>query len=171
SRLEGTSKVPWAYVIAMAIFVYTTIAIVIEKPDGIRIAGAFIVGVIIASGISRVMRSTELRFDRFEFADAESQFLWDALRYLDFPVLVPHRPGRHTIEQKDRTIRRTHRLGDDVPVVFVETSLGDPSEFTQSPLVSVVREQDRFIVRLTNCVSIAHTVAQVALELGKSGAP
>lgn len=171
SQTAGQRKIPWCYVIAMAVFIYTTIAIVIEKPDGIRIAGAFILAVIVASATSRVMRSTELRFDRFEFADDESRFLWDTLKYLDFPVLVPHRPGRHTIDQKDASIRKAHRLGNDTPVVFVETSLGDPSEFTQSPLIAVVREGDKFIIRLTNCVSIAHTIALVALELAKHGTP
>lgn len=171
SKQAGQRKIPWGYLIAMVMFLYTTVAIVIEKPDGIRIAGAFILAVIIGSAISRVMRSTELRFDRFEFADPESRLLWDTLKYLDFPVLVPHRPGRHTIDQKDTSIRKAHRLGDDTPVVFVETSLGDPSEFTQSPLIAVVREGDKFIVRLTNCVSIAHTIALVALELAKNGTP
>jgi hypothetical protein len=153
----------------MAIFFYTTVAIVIEKPDGIRIAGAFILAVIVASGVSRVVRSTELRFDRFEFLNEESRVLWETLKYLDFPVLVPHRPGQHTIEQKERSIRKAHRLGDDTPIVFVETSLGDTSEFTQSPLIAVFSEDDRFIIRLTNCVSIAHTIALVALELAKTG--
>ena len=171
SKAAGQRKIPWFYLLALAVFLYTTIAIVIEKPDGIRIAGAFILAVIVASGVSRVMRSTELRFDRFEFANAESRLLWDTLKYLDFPVLVPHRPGRHTIEQKDASIRKAHRLGDDTPVVFVETSLGDPSEFTQSPMIAVVREGEMFVIRLTNCVSIAHTVALVALELAKSGTP
>jgi hypothetical protein len=171
SKLAGRRKIPWFYLLAMAVFLYTTVAIVIEKPDGIRIAGAFIVGVIVASGVSRVMRSTELRFDRFEFADAESRFLWDTLKYLDFPVLVPHRPGRHTIDQKDKSIRKAHRLGEETPVVFVETELGDPSEFMHSPLIAVVREGDKFIIRLTNCVSVAHTIALVAIELAKGGAP
>lgn len=171
SKLSGKAKIPWGYAVAMAIFLYTTIAIVIEKPDGIRIAGAFILAVIVASGVSRVMRSTELRFDRFEFLDEESRVLWETLKYLDFPVLVPHRPGQHTIEQKERSIRKAHRLGDDTPIVFVETSLGDPSEFTQSPLIAVHSEDDRFIIRLTNCVSIAHTIALVALELARTGKP
>jgi hypothetical protein len=171
SKFAGKPKIPWAYIVAMAIFLYTTIAIVIEKPDGIRIAGAFILAVVVGSGISRIMRSTELRFDRFEFADNESRLMWDTLKYLDFPVLVPHRPGRHTIEQKEHSIRQAHRLGDETPIVFVETRLGDPSEFTQSPLIAVVREGDRFIIRLTNCVSIAHTIALVALELARTGKP
>jgi len=78
-------------------------------------------------------RSTELRFERFEFVDEHSRFLWDTLRHLEFPVLVPHRPGHHQIAVKDEQIRRMHRLGPDVPIVFVEATLGDTSAFEQSP--------------------------------------
>jgi hypothetical protein len=95
--------------------------------------------------------------------------LWDALRHLEFPVLVPHRPGHHTIEEKDERMRRVHRLDAEVPIVFVESVLGDPSEFEQNPLLEVVQEEGRFIIRLKRCVSIAHAVATVALELSKAG--
>jgi hypothetical protein len=163
------ARVPWGYVVAMLVFFYTTVAIIIEKPDGIKIAGAFIAGVLIISFISRLQRSTELRFEKFEFVDEHSRFLWDALRHLEFPVLVPHRPGHHTIEEKDERMRRVHRLDAEVPIVFVESVLGDPSEFEQNPLLEVVQEEGRFIIRLKRCVSIAHAVATVALELSKAG--
>ena len=84
------------------VFLYTTVAIIIEKPDGIKIAGAFIVAMLVFSMISRMRRSTELRFEKFEFVDEHSRFLWDALRHLEFPVLVPHRPGHHTIIAEGR---------------------------------------------------------------------
>ena len=84
------------------VFFYTTVAIIIEKPDGIKIAGAFVLSVVVFSIISRTRRSTELRFEKFEFVDDHSRFLWDALRHLEFPVLVPHRPGHHTIIAEGR---------------------------------------------------------------------
>ncbi len=163
------ARMPWGYFVAMLVFFYTTVAIIIEKPDGIKIAGAFIASVLLFSFISRLQRSTELRFEKFDFVDETSRFLWDALRHLEFPVLVPHRPGHHTIEQKDERMRRVHRLDDEVPIVFVEAVLGDTSEFEQNPLLEVVEEEGRFVVRLRRCVSIAHAVATVALELSKAG--
>ncbi len=165
----GKPRIAWGYVIASFVFLYTTVAIMIEKPDGIKIAGVFILAVIVGSAISRMRRSTEMRFERFEFADAESRVLWETLKYLDFPVLVPHRPGRHSLEQKENSIRRVHRLGPDIPIVFVETHLGDTSEFTQSPTISVLQEEGRFVIELTKCVSIAHAIALVSLELAQSG--
>jgi hypothetical protein len=164
-------RLSWPYLLASLVFFYTTVAIIIEKPDGIKIAGAFVVSMLVFSFISRLRRSTELRFEKFEFVDEHSRFLWDALRHLEFPVLVPHRPGHHTITQKDATIRRVHRLDEEVPVVFVEAVLGDTSEFEQNPLLEVTEQQGRFIVRLLRCVSVAHGVATVALELSKTGKP
>jgi hypothetical protein len=147
------------------------VAIIIEKPDGIKIAGAFIAAVVVFSMVSRTRRSTELRFEKFEFVDDHSRFLWDALRHLEFPVLVPHRPGHHTITEKDEKIRRVHRLDADVPIVFVEAQIGDASEFEHNPMIEVTEEEGRFVLRLTRCVSIAHAIATVALELSKTGKP
>jgi hypothetical protein len=164
-------RLHWGYVVATAVFLYTTVAIIFEKPDGIKIAGAFVVATVVFSMISRTRRSTELRFEKFEFVDDHSRFLWDALRHLEFPVLVPHRPGHHTIIEKDERIRRVHRLDAEVPIVFVEAEVGDPSEFEQNPMIEVTEEEGRFVLRVTRCVSVAHAIATVALELSKTGKP
>jgi hypothetical protein len=164
-------RIHWGYLAATLIFLYTTVAIIFEKPDGIKIAGAFIASVLIFSMISRTRRSTELRFEKFDFVDEHSRLLWDALRHLEFPVLVPHRPGHHTIVQKDEQIRRVHRLGPKVPIVFVEATIGDPSEFHHHPMIEVTEEQERFVLKLTRCASVAHAIATVALELSKTGKP
>jgi hypothetical protein len=164
-------RIHWGYLAAVAVFLYTTVAIVIEKPDGIKIAGSFVLAVLVFSIISRTRRSTELRFEKFDFVDDHSRFLWDALRHLEFPVLVPHRPGHHTIAEKDEKIRRVHRLGPKTPIVFVEATVGDPSEFHHNPMIEVTEEDERFVLRLTRCVSVAHAVATVALELSKTGKP
>jgi len=164
-------RLHWGYLAATAVFLYITVAIIIEKPDGIKIAGAFVASVLVFSIISRTRRSTELRFEKFDFVDEHSRFLWDALRHLEFPVLVPHRPGHHTIVEKDEKIRRVHRLGPKVPIVFVEATVGDPSEFHHNPTIEVTEEEGRFLLRLTRCVSVAHAVATVALELSKTGKP
>jgi hypothetical protein len=165
------SRLSWHYFITALIFIYTTIAIIIEKPEGMKIAGAFIASVLVFSMISRTRRSTELRFEKFDFVDEHSRLLWDALRHLEFPVLVPHRPGHHTIVQKDEQIRRVHRLGPKVPIVFVEATIGDPSEFHHHPMIEVTEEQERFVLKLTRCASVAHAIATVALELSKTGKP
>src|SRR5207249_3288480 len=66
------ARVPWGYGAITVVFVYTTTAVIIEKPDGIKIAACFIATIIIVSLLSRSMRATELRFVGFQFKDASS---------------------------------------------------------------------------------------------------
>lgn len=164
-------RMPWGYLTIALVFFYSTLDIMINKPDGLKIALCFIAAVIILSMVSRTLRSTELRFLHFDFVNNESRFLWDTLKLLEFPVLVPHRPGRQTLENKEAQIREVHRLGNDTPIVFVEATLGDTSEFYQSPLMEIRQEEGRFIIKVTHCVSIAHVIATLALELSKVGKP
>ncbi len=165
------ARVPWRYVAIMLVFFFTAAANMVERPDGIKIASWFIIAIIVASFGSRLKRSTELRFKAFEFADNNSRFLWDSLKHLEFPVLVPHRPGRRGLDEKEASIRRRHRLGEDIPIVFIEAELGDPSEFQQSPVMEIKQEGGRFVIAVTKCASIAHAVATIALELSRVGQP
>ncbi|MEK6262181.1 MAG: amino acid transporter [Planctomycetota bacterium] len=165
-------RISWPYVFIAAVFVYVTVMIVIEKPEGMAIASCFIVAVMISSLTSRLMRSTELRFVSFQFINHESHFLWDSLRHLEFPVLVPHRAGgTRSLAEKEELIRQMHHLDAAVPIVFIEASVGDASDFYHSPEMEITNEEGRFIIRVTKCVSIAHVLASIALELSKSGSP
>lgn len=49
------------YGVISVVFIDTTVANVIERPDGIKIAGSFILAILAVSVISRAVRSTELR--------------------------------------------------------------------------------------------------------------
>jgi phosphatidylglycerophosphate synthase len=44
-----------------AILLYALVANIIDKPDGIATSGMFILGIIVVSLVSRVLRTTELR--------------------------------------------------------------------------------------------------------------
>lgn len=164
-------RLSWPFALITVVFVYTTLANMIEKPDGLVIALWFIFAIVVSSIVSRFMRSTELRIQGLEFVDAQSHFLWDSMKMLEFPVLVPHRPGSRSIREKEESIRKEHRLGPEVPIVFIEANLGDTSEFYQTPVIEVTQEEGVFILRIRRCASIAHTIAAMALELSKVGTP
>lgn len=164
-------RVPWYFVLVTVVFLYTTAAVIVEKPDGIKIASFFIVAIIVSSLVSRFLRSTELRFTGFRFLNPESQFLWASMKHLEFPVLVPHRPGSRGLAEKEEIIRREHRLDANVPIVFIEAELGDASDFYQEPVMEVTQQEERFILRIRKCASIAHVLAAVMLELSAAGKP
>jgi hypothetical protein len=162
-------RLPWLYVLITAVFIYTTIANEIEKGfQGLTIASFFIAFILVASIVSRIARSRELRFGGFKLADVESKLLWDTIRDLDITVLVPHRPGRTSLATKEMQIRREHRIPRDLMIVFVEVVLADTSDFVNEPVIEVRQEQGRYVMKITGAASIAHTLAAVGLELAKA---
>lgn len=162
-------RLPKRTTIITAIFVYTTIANELEKSfQGLLISLVFIVSIILTSIGSRVLRARELRFGGFQMADPQSKLLWDTIRELEITVLVPHRPGRLTLEQKEKVIRREHRIPRDLMIVFIEVDLSDTSEFVNDPVLLVREEGGRYVMKISDAASIAHTLAAVALEISKT---
>ncbi|MFM7245730.1 MAG: amino acid transporter [Planctomycetaceae bacterium] len=154
------------------VFIYTTLANMIERPDGIIIASIFIGCVMALSFTSRFFRSDELRLKEFRFADPADRMLWtDIVLEGAFRVLVPHRPGSRSLAEKEAEIRRKHRIPESVPIVFLEVHYGDVSEFQNAPIISARQEGTRFIIVARDVVSVSHTIAQVAMEMTKGGAP
>jgi len=159
------------YLFITAVFIYTTAAVVIEKPVGLKISLCFIGAIMVTSLISRFSRSRELRFGGFKMADAQSKLLWDTLRHEELSVLVPHRPGRRTLAEKERLIRKEHRIPRDLMITFIEVELLDSSDFMPESVMSVFQEEGRYVIRITGAASIAHTLVAVLLEMAKVGKP
>ncbi|WP_437184917.1 amino acid transporter [Planctomicrobium sp. SH668] len=162
---------PWMPVLISLVFAYATFDIMIEKPDGLMIASAFVGGIVVVSIISRIARSSELRVEGFEFRDQESQFLWHSLQHVDIPILAPHRPGGRSLDDKEKDLRERHHIAESLPVVFVEVQLGDTSDFFQSPQMSIRPEGGRFVIKLDRCTATAPAIAAVALSLSNSAHP
>jgi hypothetical protein len=165
------SRLSWAFLAITLVFIYTTVANVLEKPDGIKIAGFFIATILITSFWSRIRRSRELRFAGFKLPDFETRLLWDTIRHLELTILVPHRPGRRSLASKESQIRREHRIPRDLVIVFVEVQLTDASEFVNEPVMQITQEGGRYVMKISGAASIAHTLAAVALEMAKVGRP
>jgi hypothetical protein len=159
------------FTLVATVLVLTTIAVALHSGAGLVIASCFILAILASSVVARAYRADELRTVGFEFKDAQSKFLWDSMRLADFPVLVPHRPGHRERELKDEQIRRHHQLDPATDIVFLEVEMDDPSNFFQTLLVEVFREDRRVVIKLTRCVSVAHAIAAVGLEMSKESKP
>ncbi len=172
---DGGEHSPWkriAFALITLVFIYTTITNITERPDGIIIASMFIGCVLLISIVSRVWRSQELRHKEFRFADDSARMLWtDICAEGAFRVLVPHRPGHRSLGEKEAEIRRRHRIPAEVPLVFLEVHYGDTSEFHNAPILSAKQEGERFIIVAKDVVSVSHTIAQIAIDMSKSGTP
>jgi hypothetical protein len=170
-RLARAGTLAYFFVVCL-VFIYTTIANMIERPDGIIIASIFIATVIVLSIVSRFWRAEELRLKEFRFADDAARMLWtDICLEGAFQVLVPHRPGQRSLAEKEAEIRRKHRIPAGVPIVFLEVHYGDTSEFENAPIIGVRQEGRFFVITAHDCVSVSHTIAQLAMEMTKNGSP
>ncbi len=144
--------------------VMTGLTVAINQ-SGLAIALSFVVAILVSSIISRWIRSTEPRFEGFDFADERTRERWDQLCRSGAKVLVPHRPGLVSLAERSVELHREYRLDPDVPIIFIEAFLGDPSNFYQSPLMQIDRDQGLEVIRVSRCVSIAHVLASICLEL------
>jgi hypothetical protein len=152
-------------------FLWNAALTTVLNPSGLGIALSFVWVVFVTAFASRWWRSKELRFDGFTFADEQSRARWEEICQLEFQVLVPHRAGLHSLADKEREIRHKHRVGPDVPIIYIEAEVGDPSDFLNAPLLRVDHEDGREVLRVSRCASVAHVLAAMALEFRKVGKP
>jgi len=90
------------------VFVYTTIANIIERPDGVKIASWFILTIIGTSMISRVMRSTELRVQSVEPDEKALRFIREAA---STPVrIIANRPDTGLPEEYDHKLIKKKKV-------------------------------------------------------------
>ena len=162
-------RVPPAFLFAFFVFVGCTTWVAFERPVGAAIAGAFFALVLGLSILTRAWRSTEFRFEAFEFADKASEFEWERLKAADYPILVPIRAGQKDLREKEIEVRTRHRIPGTLPIMFVVAEVADPSDFNQKPLIRIAPEDGRIVIHLTRCCSIPHALAAAAVELAKTG--
>ena len=154
-----------------ATFVIVAFFVALRSPSGLGIGLCFIAAILAMSIVSRAWRADELRTPSFTYKDWASEELWHRLRLTDFPALVPVRPGRDVHRQKEAEIRATHQLANEAEVVFLEVCIDDPSDFVQTPIIEVTREDNRYTIRVSNCVSAAHAIAAIALVMSRDSKP
>jgi hypothetical protein len=132
SALRRKQKV-WgaAFAVISLMFAYTTVVNVIERPDGIKIAGFFIALIILVSLLSRLARTTELRVDHFEIDETAQRFLDEAAAQGTIRIITNH-PEESSPEEYRREMaehREDHNLPSKDPILFLEVEVCDASEF------------------------------------------
>ncbi len=159
---------PW-WLLCLVVFAGSTAVVIRSQPGGLKMAAWFVGVTLLVSVVSRFFRTTELRFRGFEFADEPSRHLWEDVIMRDYPIIVPVRPGGHSLAEKEQDMRRYHRLPPHLPVLFLMVELGDPSDFYHLPVIRVAREDGRVVAHVTRAASTPHVIAAAALEVSKYG--
>jgi hypothetical protein len=120
-----------AFALIALVFAYTTVVNIIERPDGIKIAGFFIALIILVSLFSRLARTTELRVERVELDATAERFLDEAATHGTIRIIT-NRPEETDEEEYRREMadhREDHNLPPRDPILFLEVEVRDASEF------------------------------------------
>jgi hypothetical protein len=154
-----------AFIVVTAVFFYTTVVNVIERPEGLRIALWFIAGIVGSSLVSRVMRSTELRTRGVHYDETA---LLTLARAAGQPLrIIANRPDTGQPEEystKLREARDAHHLPSDSMVVFLEIRPGDASEFADALYIEA-RDIGGHTVFSTKSPAIPNAIAAILLDL------
>jgi hypothetical protein len=127
----------WAFLIISLVFIYTTGVNVIEQPEGLKIASLFILGIIVASFLSRVWRTTELRVEKVTL-DEKAQAIVDEASGGEIR-LIANRCDRGDWDEyklKEQEKREDNHIPTSEPIIFLEIKPGDASDFSDELKVS-----------------------------------
>ncbi len=156
----------WATVLfgtVAAIFVYTTAVTMFEQPSGLKIAGLFIVGIVVVSVVSRLWRQTELRVGRVVLDRAAERFLREASR--GEIRIIAHDTDELALEQyadKERQQRHCNHVPEGDPILFLEITVADASEFAPDLTVTGVRVGPYKVLRARSA-TVANAIAAFLL--------
>jgi hypothetical protein len=172
ARRAGQRGLTLAFALITVVFVYTTVANVIERPDGLKIASGFIAAIIGVSIASRIQRAFELRATDIELDATAQIFIRDCARRTI--RLVAHEQGHREQSEyaaKIDQVRRDHDLPQDPDVIFVEVTVTDPSDFETALLVRGEVLHGRYRVITMQSSSVPNALAALLLEIrDRSGA-
>ncbi|MFE5924002.1 APC family permease [Streptomyces sp. NPDC056468] len=166
ARKAGQRNWTIGFAVISAVFLYTTVVNVIERPDGVKIGACFIAGIILVSLLSRLMRAFELRVTSVTLDDMAERFVRDiASRKIRFIANEPDRRDKAEYRDKIEQIR----TDNDVPVqedfVFVEVTVTDPSEFEAGVTVRGEVLHNRYRVLTLESSSIPNALAALLLHV------
>ena len=127
----GSKRGALAFGAVTFVFVYALVANVIQRPDGIIIASFFIAAIIVTSLVSRVWRTTELRTERIEIDEQAQNFINEGASGGEIHIVANRRQAgdEREYDLKEREQRKDNHIVSDVPILFLEVEVDDPSEF------------------------------------------
>ncbi|BBD68370.1 putative amino acid transporter [Nostoc commune NIES-4072] len=153
------------FAIITLLFLYTTVVNIIERPEGIRIAGFFIGAIIFTSLVSRVWRSTELRAERIEVDELAGQFIAEESQRAIRLIANRFNTG-DALEyfMKEKEVREDNHIPPNDPILFLEIQVSDASEFADVIKVRGVQVGDYRILRAESA-AVPNAIAALLLYI------
>jgi hypothetical protein len=151
------------------IFIYTVGVNIFERPEGLQIAGLFILAIIIISLLSRIWRATELRTERVVIDETAQQFIAAAAKRGAIRIIANQLDSGDTAEYraKERETRADTHLPPGSAVLFLEVTVCDASEFEDVVEVKGV-EVGKYHVLRAESSSVPNAIAALLLHIRDS---
>ncbi|MER5426920.1 hypothetical protein [Streptosporangium roseum] len=149
------------------VLAYTTVANIFERPEGIKIASFFITTIIVVSFVSRASRSLELRVDEVGLDPRARSFAEEAAASGRLLLIADNPDDRNHLgyREKERRARELHHLPGDAPVIFLEVTVTDASEFSTKLLVRGEERDGGHRVLTVRSPAVANAIAAILLHL------
>jgi len=147
--------------IVSVIFAFALVDNMIERPDGAIIASIFIAIMLVVSGVSRYLRSTELRVAEMTFADDDTVRLWKGIvgKKINLAPLRTNTPEARNRKAAE-ILKHYHPRG---PLGFIHVKLLDNrSEFLAPIQVRVWKEREDYVIEVNGAIAIANTIAYIS---------
>jgi hypothetical protein len=160
---------PWAarlFGLITLVFLYTTVVNVIERPDGVRIASFFIASIVVTSLVSRALRATELRVQGVELDQLAARLVDEEAAAGDIRIIAnePNERDEREYREKEQEVRWDNHIPASDPVLFLEVTVVDPSEFA-SLLQVTGEERFGYKVLRVESATVGNTIAAVLLHI------
>ena len=143
------------------VFAYTLADNCLERPDGLIIGTVFTAALMLVCGVSRSIRSVEIRVPHGYFTGVESSLLAPAVigkKVHLVPVTSSSADARR--RRKAEVIRHYNIRG---PILFMHVNLLDNrSEFAAPLEVSLVKDGEDYVGEVFGAIAIANTIAYVS---------
>lgn len=160
------TKLRWAFIATTAIFAYTTVANIIERPEGLKISSIFIGCILLSSFVSRALRSTELRINDVKLdEEAEAILAEDDDQLIRLVARGPEiGDSLEALDLSDRKVRYFHSLTEDENLYFFEVIRGDASDFSETLCVTG-RRMGRHRILSAKSPVVANSIAGMLVYL------
>lgn len=165
SAKRKKQKIWIAYLFITVVFFYTTIVNIIWQPEGLQIAIFFVLAIVVASFISRALRSTEVRIDAIEL-DESAKSMLEELAEGELRIVANRREEGDVEEYRSKELekRTDNHIPSHDPIVFYEVELGDASEFRGKLMIRGVDVEGYRILR-TVSPAVPNAIAGLLLHL------
>jgi hypothetical protein len=167
SSLRTGSRV-WtlAFGVVTVVFIYALVANEIQRPDGLIISSFFIAAMIFTSLVSRVYRSLELRQERIVLDETAQRLIDEVSHKGEIHIVANRRQAgdEHEYRLKEEEQREDNHIPAEVPILFLEIEVEDPSEFEDVLEVRGMEVGGHKILRAVSSV-VPNAIAALLLHL------